>query len=119
MSVWNRFFTKAKETAVKVSDKAEELVETVTDSVKIKALELRVDRKYEELGRLVYTDLHTDEDLEEEKLQVIAAIDALFDQIAVLKEKDGEEAEEAEEAAPEAEAEAPAEEQGAPTADAE
>ena len=108
MSVFNRFWTKAKETAVKVSDKAEELVGTVADSVKVKALEMRVDKKYEELGKLVYADLHTDDDLEEAKLQVIAAIDALFDQIAVLK--DGEEEAPAEEAPAE---ETPAEE--APT----
>ena len=94
MSKLNRFFAKAKNAAKKVADKAECAVDSAAKSVKVKSLEIRVDEQYEKLGKLVYRDLHTDDNLEEEKLEIIAAIDALFDQIAVLK-AEKEEADEA------------------------
>ena len=85
MSAFNRFCAKAKRAAAKVSDKAGELVDSASRSVKIKSLEIRMDEQYEALGRLVYRDLHTDENLEEQKLELIAAIDALYDELAILK----------------------------------
>lgn len=85
MSAFNRFCAKAREVTAKVTDKAEELVDSASKSFKIKSLEMRIDEQYEKLGSLIYRDLHVDEDLEEEKLQIIAAIDALFDELAVLK----------------------------------
>ncbi len=97
MSAFNRFCKKAKRTAVKVGDKAGEVMQSVSRSVKIKSLEMRVDEKYEELGRLVYQDLHIEENLEDQKLQVIAEIDALFDEIAVLKEDKEEDVEDIDE----------------------
>lgn len=125
MSIFNRAWNATKRTAKKISDKTEELIDSATLSVKIKNLEAKIDEHYEALGRIVYRDLHTEDDLEEEKLEAIAAIDALFDRIAALKaEKEAAEAkkkEAAEEApAEEAEAaeEAPAEEP-APEKDAE
>ena len=113
MSKLNRFFTKAKDAAKKVADKAESTVDSAKKSVKIKSLEMRVDEQYEKLGKIVYRDLHTDENLEEEKLEIIAAIDALFDQIAVLKTEKEEDAEAPDEGegTPETCCEAPAEEQ--------
>ena len=104
MSTFRRICTATKRTALKITDKAEQLVDTATASVKIKALEMRIEEKYEDLGRVIYRDLHTDDNLEEEKLAIIAEIDALFDRIATLKEEiDEEEAEEVAEAAPEEE----------------
>lgn len=85
MSTFNRFCNNVKQTFKKISDKTEELFDSAANSVKIKNLEMKIDEQYENLGRIVYRDLHTDEDLEEEKLRVIAAIDALFDRIAELK----------------------------------
>ena len=85
MSAFNRFCAKAKRAAAKVSDKAGELVDSASRSVKIKNLEAKIDEQYEELGKIVYRDLHTEEDLEEAKLQVIATIDALYDELAILK----------------------------------
>ena len=85
MSAFNRFCAKAREVAQKVTDKAEGLVEGASRSMKIKSLEIRIDEQYESLGRLIYRDLHVDEDLEDEKLEIIAAIDALFDELSVLK----------------------------------
>ena len=113
MSKLNRFFTKAKNAAKKVANKAESTVDSAKKSVKIKSLEMRVDEQYEKLGKIVYRDLHTDENLEEEKLEIVAAIDALFDKIAVLKAEKEEdvEASDEDESAPETCCEAPVEEQ--------
>lgn len=97
MSAFNRFCKKAKRAAVKVGDKAEELVQSVSRSMKIKSLEMRVDEKYEELGKIVYQDLYVDECLEDQKLQIIAEIDALFAEIAVLKEETDEDVEDIDE----------------------
>lgn len=85
MSRFNRFCSKARRAAERVADKAEELVDSAARSVKVKSLEMRIDEKYEALGRVIYRDLHTDEVLEEEKLELIAAIDALYDELALLK----------------------------------
>ena len=85
MSVFNRFCNATKRTVKKVSDKAEELFDSTATLIKIKNLEAKIDEQYEDLGRIVYRDLHTEEDLEEEKLRVIAAIDALFDRLEELK----------------------------------
>ncbi len=111
MSAFNRFCAKARKVAVKVSDKAEELVDGASRSVKAKSLEIRIDEQYENLGRLIYRDLHTDDDLEEEKLEIIAAIDALYDELAILKGENAA-AEEAEEQPVTAEAEGSTEEEG-------
>ena len=98
VSTFNRFCAKARRAVGKVADKTEELVESATKSVKVKSLEMRIDEQYENLGRVIYRDLHTDDDLEEDKLEIIAAIDALYDELAILKgEADAPEAEDAEE----------------------
>lgn len=97
MSAFNRFCKKAKRAAVKVGDKAGEMMQSVSRSVKIKSLEMRVDEKYEELGKIVYQDLYVDESLEDQKLQIIAEIDALFAEIAVLKEEKDEDVEDIDE----------------------
>lgn len=85
MSAFNRFCNATKRTVKKVTDKAEELFDSAANAIKIKNLEAKIDEQYEDLGRIVYRDLHTEEDLEEEKLRVIAAIDALFDRLEELK----------------------------------
>ena len=115
MSKMNRFFAKVGRGFKKFGAKVENTYDNAADSVRAKGLEIRIDEQYENLGRVVYRDLHTDEVLEEEKLALIAAIDALYDERALLKgEPVSEETEEAEEAqapeAVEAEAAAPAEE---------
>lgn len=115
MSTFNRFCNNVKKTFKKISDKTEELFDSAANSVKIKNLEMKIDEQYENLGRIIYRDLHTEEDLEEEKLRVIAAIDALFDRITELKNAPAAEAEAkgeqpAEEGAEEAVAEEKAEE---------
>ena len=98
MSNFNRFCTKAQRALRRAGNKAEEMLDGASKAVKIKALEIRMDEQYENLGRLVYRDLHTEEDLEEEKLKVIAALDALFDELSVLKAEDAAEASDVEDA---------------------
>lgn len=93
MSTFNRFCNNVKHTFKKISDKTEELFDSAANSVKIKNLEMKIDEQYENLGRIIYRDLHTEEDLEEEKLRVIAAIDALFDRITELKSEPAKQAE--------------------------
>ena len=85
MSTFNRFCAKVRRGFIKVGDKVEELGDSASASVRAKGLEIRIDEQYENLGRIVYRDLHTEEDLEEEKLAVIAAIDALFDELEQIK----------------------------------
>ena len=85
MSAFNRFCNATKRTVKKVTNKAEELIDSAANTIKIKNLEAKIDEQYENLGRIIYRDLHTEEDLEEDKLRVIAAIDALFDRLEELK----------------------------------
>lgn len=87
MSTFNRFCAKVRRTVIRVGDKVEEMGDSAALSVKMKGLQIRIDEQYEKLGEIVYRDLHTEADLEEEKLAVIAAIDALFDELEELKSK--------------------------------
>ena len=85
MSKLNRFFAKVGRGFKKVGETVEDACDNVADSVRAKGLEIRIDEQYENLGRIVYRDLHTEEDLEEKKLEIIAAIDALFDELESIK----------------------------------
>ncbi len=85
MSTFRRLCTATKRTAKQVVDKAESLADSAVTAVKIKNLEMKIDEKYEELGRLIYRDLHIDESLEEQKLALIAEIDGLYYAIDSLK----------------------------------
>lgn len=125
MSTFNRFLGKVGRGFKKLGGKVEDLGDNAAASVRAKGLQIRIEEQYELLGEVVYRDLHCEEDLEEKKLELIASIDALFDELETIKaekearkakqeaEKAAEAAEEAaEEAAKEAteEAAAPAEE---------
>jgi hypothetical protein len=85
MSAFNRFCAKVRRTAIRVGDKIEEIGDNAAATVKMKGLQIRIDEQYEKLGEIVYRDLHTEQDLEEEKLAVVAAIDALFDELEAIK----------------------------------
>ena len=87
MTHFNRFCKKAQRAAARVGGKMEEIGENAALSLKIKHLESEIEVQYERLGKVVYRDLHTDKDLENKKLEIIASIDALFDELAVLKER--------------------------------
>ena len=93
MSFLNRVCTKAKQTVKLVGEKAEVLVDSAAKAMKIKSLELKLEEQYEKLGEIVYRDCHVDDDLEEERLAVMAAIDAIFDELAVLRGEDDTDAE--------------------------
>ncbi len=85
MSKMNRFFAKVGRGFKKLGNKVEDTCDNAADSVRAKGLEIRIDEQYENLGRIVYRDLHTEEDLEEAKLEIIAKIDALFDELEQIK----------------------------------
>ena len=85
MSKMNRFFAKVGRGFKKVGAKVEDTCDSAADSVRAKGLEIRIDEQYENLGRIVYRDLHTEEDLEQVKLEIIAKIDALFDELEQIK----------------------------------
>ena len=85
MSTFNRFCAKIGRGFRKLGDKVEDTCDSAAAAVRAKGLQIRIDEQYEHLGRIVYRDLHTEEDLEERKLEIIAKIDALFDELEALK----------------------------------
>ena len=85
MSTFNRFCAKIGRGFRKLGDKVEDTCDNAAIAVRAKGLQIRIDEQYEHLGRIVYRDLHTEEDLEERKLEIIAKIDALFDELETLK----------------------------------
>ncbi len=89
MSTFNRFLGKmsrgVKKVTNKVTGKVEQTYDNAAASVRAKTLAIHIDEQYENLGRIVYRDLHTEEDLEEQKLEIIASIDAMFDELEAIK----------------------------------
>ena len=114
MSKMNRFFAKVGNGFKKFGAKVEDTCDNAADSVRAKGLEIRIDEQYENLGRLTYRAQHTTEDLEQEVMEVIAKIDALFDELEAIKAtKEARKAKAAEEAA-ECECECECAEEAAP-----
>ena len=85
MSKMNRFFAKVGNGFKKFGEKVGDTCDNAADSVRAKGLEIRIDEQYENLGRLTYRAQHTGEDLEQEVMEVIAKIDALFDEMESIK----------------------------------
>ena len=85
MSTMNRFFAKVGRGFKKFGEKVEDTCDNAADSVRAKGLEIRIDEQYENLGRLTYRAQHTGEDLEQNVMEVIAKIDALFDELEAIK----------------------------------
>ena len=85
MSKMNRFFAKVGNGFKKFGEKVGDTCDNAADSMRAKGLEIRIDEQYENLGRLTYRAQHTGEDLEQEVMEVIAKIDALFDEMESLK----------------------------------
>ena len=85
MSKMNRFFAKVGRGFKKFGEKVEDTCDSAADSVRAKGLEIRIDEQYENLGRLTYRAQHTGEDLEQEVMEVIAKIDAMFDELESIK----------------------------------
>ena len=111
MSTFNRFLGKVGRGFKKVGNKVEDMGDNAAASIRAKTLQIRIEEQYELLGEVVYRDLHCEESLEEKKLELIASIDALFDELETIKEEKAErkakqEAEKAAKAAAKAAAEA-------------
>ncbi len=87
MSTFDQLRAKARHTAIEIGERVEELSDCTTISIKMKNLELRMEEQYERLGRVVYHELHTGKDHSQKKMEIIATIDALFDEHEVLAER--------------------------------
>lgn len=87
MSTFDHLRVKARHTAIEIGERVEEFSDCTTISIKMKNLEMRIDELYERLGRVVYHELHAGKDLSDKKMELIAEIDALFDEHEVLKER--------------------------------
>ena len=83
MSKTNRFFAKLGRGFKKVGKKVEGTYDNAADSVRAKGLEIRIDEQYENLGRVVYRDLHTEEDLEEERRKLRLTLRGAEDRISM------------------------------------
>ena len=116
MSAWNRFLGKVRRGANIVADKVEEWGDRAAASVRAKSLEISIDEKYEDLGRLVYRALNSEEDLEAEKQEILDKLDELIAELDAIKTvkaerkaaKDGAEQEGADDECAECPAEEPA-----------
>ena len=85
MSAWNRFLGKVRRGADIVADKVEEWGDRAAASVRAKSLEISIDEKYEDLGRIVYRALNTEEDLEAEKQEILDKLDELIAELDAIK----------------------------------
>ena len=87
MSTFNRFLGKIGRGFKKVGDKVEGIGDSAADSVRAKTLQIRIEEQYELLGEVVYRSQHTEEDLGEKVMELMATIDALFDELETIKER--------------------------------
>ena len=110
MSKMNRFFAKVGRGFRKFGEKVENTCDSAAESVRAKGLEIRIDEQYENLGRLTYRAQHTGEDLEQNVMEIIAKIEALFDELEQIKAAKAARKEKAEEECDECTEEAAAEE---------
>lgn len=108
MANWDEFCDKLGKAANKAVKKTEELADSASKFVKLKALDSKISSKYEELGRLTYKQLKSGESEAEGIAKVIEEIDslrdrrkALHDEIEADKQRKAEEKEKAKAAAAE------------------
>ena len=85
MSAWNRFLGNVRRGVGVVVDTVEELGDRAAASVRAKSLEISIDEKYEDLGRVVYRALNTEEDLEAEKQEILDKLDELIAELDAIK----------------------------------
>ena len=84
---WNEFCDKAGKAANKAVKKAEEIADSASKYVKLKALDSRLASKYEDLGRLTYKQLKSGESEAEKISTVIEDIDSLRERRKALNEE--------------------------------
>ena len=85
MSAWNRFLGNVRRGVGVVADKVEEWGDRAAASVRAKSLEISIDEKYEDLGRIVYRALNSEEDLEAEKQEILDKLDELIAELEAIK----------------------------------
>lgn len=98
MANWDEFCTQVGKVANKAVKKTEELADSASKYVKLKALDSKLDSKYEKLGRLTYKQLKSGTSEAEEIAKIIEDVDSLrirrkelYDEIEADKKRRAEE----------------------------
>ena len=88
MSKWSRFFAKTQEVAGKAAKQAGVLAQEASHAMKVRAAQARIDEQYEKLGEMVYRELRGEVVPVEEKQAVVALLDRLTAELALLQTED-------------------------------
>lgn len=110
MANWNEFLSSAKKAFNKAAVKVNGFADDAADTLKIESIKLKLSEKYEQLGKLVYSEMKTEagNPNAEKVAEKAAEIDALNEEIKALKaRKDKRKSEKAEAAAQPEEAKEP------------
>ena len=87
MATWKKIRKQAGKVANKAIKVTGEMADGASKYVKLKMLDSKLSSKYEELGRLTYKQIKTENSLAERISVVIEGIDALRAQRKALKEE--------------------------------
>lgn len=87
MANWNEICDKVGKAANKAAKKTEEIVDSTSKYVKLKALDMKLSSKYEELGRLTYKQLKNGESEAEKISEIIEELDSLRERRKALHEE--------------------------------
>ena len=85
MANWKEIRTQAEKTANKAIKKTGEIADSASKYVKLKIYDAKLSSKYEELGRLTYKQIKTENSMAERISGVIDQIDTLRAQRKMLK----------------------------------
>ena len=87
MANWKEIRTQAGKTANKAIKKTGEIADSASKYVKLKIYDTKLSSKYEELGRLTYKQIKTENSMAERISETIDEIDTLRAQRKALKEE--------------------------------
>jgi len=87
MANWKKIRTQAEKTANKAIKKTGEIADSASKYVKLKIYDAKLSARYEELGRLTYKQIKTENSMAERISEVIDKIDILRAQRKALKEE--------------------------------
>ena len=87
MANWNEIKTKINKTAGKLAAKTSEVADTASKHVKLKAMDGKIAKKYEDIGRYYYKQLK-DEQTQADKLsELVCDVDKLVADRKALREE--------------------------------
>ena len=87
MADWNKIRTNLGKAAKKAVQKTGEIVDDTSMQIKLKSLESKRNKLYEELGRLTYRQLKTEESQAERIAQTIESLDEIREKIRAQMEE--------------------------------